>query len=165
MLRTMQSRYPRLFMAWVLFSNVAAIAMISLGLAYGIVRYFSVEGPVVETSDVRLHTPRVPMGGTMVYSVWRKSFESCPGTVVTTFEPLGQNTKSFDVFSARRPLSTPGYNSPPRLTLNVQIPPLAPGKWRVRGALDSRCPERKRTDQLFEFDIEVYVDERTENDS
>ena len=162
MLRMLQSRHPSLFVIWITFSNLSAIAMIALLLAYGMVRYYSVDGPVVETSDVQLHPPRIPVGGIMTYTLWRKSFESCPGVITTAFEPLDASNRAHGVFSVRRPLSTPGYNSPPRLPLNVQTPALAPGRWKVRGALDSRCPGRHKTDPLFEFVIEVYANERTE---
>ena len=165
MLTMLRSRHPRLFLVWLMFSNLSAIAMIALLLAYGMVKFYSVDGPVVEVSDVQLHTPRIPVGGTMTYTLWRKSYESCPGDITTAFEPLDASNRERGVFAVRRPLSTPGYNSPPPLTLNIQTPALTPGRWKVRGALDSRCPGRHKIDPLFEFIIEVYANERTENGS
>ena len=155
MLRRLQEKYPRVAGAWLAFTNITTVSAIALFVSFGLVSLYSEEGPVVETSDLQLHTPVVEVGGVLSYSLWRKSFESCPGEVVSAYFPSDQ-ADDREVQTLRRPLSTPGFQSPPRLPINSQLPKrISPGKYKVRVGIESHCPNRKRFDIVAEFEIEV----------
>lgn len=154
----MRRFYRRLFCQfWSAYSSLAGAALIAGVVSAVIVFAFSGKGPVIITSDVQLLTPRVPAGGIMSFSVWRQSTESCRGTAVVSFTPLGDDADA--IISVRYPLATPGFQSPPRLTVSRQLPrQVVPGKWYVRVGVESECPTRTQYDRTAEFVIEVYDD-------
>lgn len=147
---------------WGAFTNVVTAVTIAWLISWALAETYATGGPVIETSDFQLLTPQVPERGAVTFSVWRKSFESCPGTVVMVYiskdkdiDSVPDNTN--EVVSVRYPLSTPGFNSPPRLTITRQIPrQVTAGLWRVTVGVDSDCPTRTRYDPTAEFDLEVY---------
>lgn len=146
---------------WEAFKTVAGVAILAAALSSAIFYFASGEDdePVVITSDFILHTPRVPVGGSFTFSVWRDSSESCPGVGVVSLSPV-ENLNV--VISQRYPLSSPGFKSPPPLTVTRQLPRnVGPGKWRVQTGVDSVCPTRKRFDQTGDFVLEVYDDNQS----
>ena len=151
---------PVLSVLWRIYSSAAGVL-----LAAGIITYLwfdyatpSSGSPVVIVEKFELMTPRVPVGGSFSFRVWRKSTESCPGAGVVAFTRIMEgNSGATAVVSVRYPLGTPGHNSPPPLVITREVPPLiTPGKWHVRTGVDSFCPTRNQYDATGEFELEVY---------
>lgn len=153
----------KLYKAWRYYSSVTGLLSIAVLMTYSTVSILSSSGgPVVITRDVVLHTPRVPVGGNFTFSLWRESRESCPGTIVVSYFDSAPDSAS--VVSSRFPLATPGYQSPPRLTITRPIPrQIGPGLWNVVVGVKSECPTRRRFDKTAEFTIEVYSDDQDPN--
>lgn len=148
----------RLMRYWRIYSTMAGVFVIASALTYVVITASTGEqnDPVVIVRDFRLHTPVVPAKGEITFSLWRNSSESCPGTAVIAFSSLDVPST---IVSVRYPYATPGYNSPPRLTITRQLPvQVTPGKWRVQTGVDSRCPTRQRYDETGNFELEV-IDE------
>lgn len=144
---------------WRYYANVAGIFAIALLLTAIILETTLPDDdqPVVVIEKFDLLTPRVPVGGDVVFRTWRKSNESCPGAGVIAFTSNNKDEGPVSVISARYPLGSPGYNSPPPLTITRELPrSVGPGKWTVRTGVDSVCPTRTRFDVTGEFEIEVY---------
>lgn len=142
---------------WVVYANVSGVLLASFVGAYVLVTVVlpGVDDPVVTIEKFELLTPKVRVGESFTFRVWRKSHESCPGTGVVAFTSMSRDKPSV-VISARYPLATPGYNSPPLLTVTREMPrEVYPGKWHVRTGVESQCPLRNRYDQTGEFVLEV----------
>ena len=145
----------RLRRAWQLYANVSAVAMTSAimtALLLGSVLP-SADKPVIETSNFRLITPVVRLDGEFTFQVDRKSYESCGGEAVVTFI---SKTRPVMGISGRFPFGTPGYNSPPPLTITRPVlRGVTPGRWTVETGIDSKCPTRTRYDRTGLFELEV----------
>jgi hypothetical protein len=149
-----------IYRLWRGFSTLTGILTIA-GILSGVLIWALTperDDPVVITSQFELLTPRVPVGGNFSFRLWRESNESCPGAGVAAFVPVDPPVNGqVLVISTRYPLATPGYRSPPPLTVTRPLPPqITPGKWRVRTGVDSNCPTRSRYDQTGDFELEVY---------
>ena len=138
---------------WNIFATVSTVIFGSLLISFVMASFFEKDGPVIRTSQVRLLTPTVHVGGMLSFTVWRESFESCPGEVVMVYS---RKDLANEVISIRYPLATPGFNSPPVLPINRNIPrQVTPGIWHVQVAIESHCPTRTKLDPTAEFDLEI----------
>lgn len=142
----------RAWRAWCALCGVLALAGMATLALFGAVLPDR-DTPVVVVSDFKLLTPTAPANGDFSFQVTRKSNESCGGwgTVVftSTFLPI-------TIISARFPLVTPGYNSPPPLTVTRPVPRgVTPGRWIVETGVDSHCPTRTRYDVTGKFELGV----------
>lgn len=144
---------------WRLYSAASGVILFSVVLTVLVLEYFGGDDddPVIVVEKSELLTPTVKVGGSFSVRLWRKSLESCPGTVVVSFTNVTRDTSDNSiVISARYPYSTPGYNSPPPLVITRELPAaIGPGKWLVRNGIESRCPTRVKFDQTSEFVLEV----------
>ncbi len=141
--------------AWWLYANVSALAMTSAILTAALLGSVlpSWDKPVIEVRNFRLITPVVPVNGDFTFTVDRKSYESCRGEAVFTFTSMTRPTK---VISGRFPYGTPGYNSPPPLTVTRPVlRDVTPGRWIVETGVDSKCATRTRYDRTGLFELEV----------
>lgn len=147
--------YELISRAWKLFANVSGVAMVSAIATVSLLELVlpREDVPVVSTSNQRLLTPRVQVGGSFTFVVDHKSSESCPGTAVVVFTSVDP---PITVISGRFPLATPGYNSPPPLTITRPVlRGVTPGVWDVEVGVDSRCATRNRYDTTGRFRLEV----------
>lgn len=144
---------------WRLYTTISGVILIALVLTVLVLEYSGGDenDPVIVVQKAELLTPSVKVGGSFSVRLWRKSLESCPGTVVISFTSVtSENSDANIVISARYPYSTAGYNSPPPLVITRELPAaVGPGKWLVRNGVESRCPTRTRFDQTSEFILEV----------
>jgi hypothetical protein len=146
---------------WHGLTTLVTAVVTAWGISYWLAATYAGDGPVIRTSQFVLHTPQVQVGTALTFSLWRESFESCPGDVVMVYRSVDKNIDSVpdatnEVISIRYPLATPGYNSPPRLTITRQIPrQVSPGIWDVEVSIESRCPTRTRMDPTANFQLEV----------
>ena len=150
------------YTAWVVFANVTTVLVIAAALTLVVLEWAlpDRDQPVVIVEDFKLLTPRVPVGGAFTFQVNRKSTESCPGAGVVAYTKKATNpNEPTVVVSTRFPLGTPGYNSPPPLTVTRPVPAaVGKGVWNVKTGVDSFCPTRTRYDPTGEFELEVYDD-------
>lgn len=139
---------------WAAFSTLVTVVTLAWLLAYASAKFFAKDGPVIITSKFVLNTPTVDVGGTLSFTVWRESTESCPGEVKMDFARIGGARG--EVVSARYELLTPGYNSPPPLTIKRPMPKdVSKGRWLVNVYVESECPTRTRRDPTALFELEV----------
>lgn len=147
----------RLNMFWRVYATFSGIFFVVWIMSTVLLHVASSEQnqPVVRVTDVRVHTPVVHPDGDVEFSVWRESLESCPGTVTFAWQRVEESSRA-SVISTTFPFSTPGFKSPPRLVIRRPVPDgVGPGRWRVRTGVDSRCPTRRRFDDLANFVVTV----------
>ena len=145
---------------WRLFANCCGILAVAGVIAYGLMRAFSGDGPVVEV------TKGPPRGviyasyhGTIKYEVTTVRHESCPGTVRVEYRRAGEFADSDldgHVISSFWPVMSSEMR-PEMTTLVERMLPdsVYPGRWLYRHTVSSRCPLRERTDVIAEFSLEV----------
>jgi hypothetical protein len=141
---------------WRFYSALAGVFLAAATLTYVTIDLATPDDdkPVVITRDFKLLTPRVAVGSSFTFQVWRDSSESCSGAGVVSYVKKDNPTT---VISQRFPLGTPGYKSPPPLTITRPLPSVVtPGIWRVRTGVDSFCPTRQKYDETGDFELEVY---------
>lgn len=145
----------RIRAAWELYANVSAVAMTAAMMTVLLLGSLTspAERPIIEATNFRLLTPVVQVGGQFTFQVDRKSNESCAGDAVVVFTSVDSPTV---VISGRFPLATPGYNSPPPLTITRPVlRGVTAGRWNVETGVESKCPTRQKYDVTGKFTLEV----------
>lgn len=146
---------------WIWWCRCSGALMIAMLITAVLFSVFSTHGPVMaKSTNVRVLTPVIPVGGPLRYTHDAERFESCPGEVVYTYRPLipGQTRIMPSIVISRRALKVnetvvgryPDY--PISIETSASI---TPGKWNFQADMDSQCLNRRRTDTMLDFDFEV----------
>lgn len=137
-----------------MFTQLSALAVVSLSAGWLIVSYFAGDGDVWEGKNLRLHTQSVRIGERISFTLDLKANESCPGEVVTVMTSSTNNGPPATV-TFRRPVMRPGI-SVNDATGFIQLPEsVTLGRWHVVHGIESRCTKRTKFDTTAEFDITV----------
>lgn len=130
----------------------------AIGLAYlpswGLVTlFFDGHNPVSVHTGQRLLTPRVSLGGDLVYEVTVDRRRPCKGVVVDMFEASGPVKVQV---IRERPVMSDKMENNRRLRTAVPLPPsLSIGPARFKETLVSDCPEGKVEDVIFATDFVI----------
>jgi hypothetical protein len=140
---------------WFWFAQAAGVLLVAGGISYGVLHFFSVNGPVlVVVEGPEKVTPTVPYRGTMSYRISTERRASCPGRAITTFSFQGGGPPVRVTYS--RPIVSTEIKRTDDATVYVQLPAAVfPGKWLYRQVIDSTCPTFSQQDVLVEIPIEV----------
>ncbi|WP_130231247.1 hypothetical protein [Bradyrhizobium sp. Leo121] len=139
-----------LFAIW----NTVALIALSLDAGYLILLAFAGSGPVWVASNLRVGSTRVPVHGSITYTIDIEARESCPGQVVQVMVLLDSDPPATVTF--RRPVVLPGV-SRDDVAVSIQLPDAVhPGRWRFTASIESNCATRQQLDDLAAFDVEVY---------
>lgn len=139
---------------WTLYSQIASILLVSGAIAYGTLAIIGGNGPVWESSNLRVYTPTVRVGGRVEFVQDLKANESCPGEIVSVMTSHTDNGPPA-VVTFRRPIRRAGISTL-NATGGVQLSgSVTPGKWTFVHGVESRCTNRNRYDETARFEVTV----------
>ncbi|GGC71011.1 hypothetical protein [Chelatococcus reniformis] len=144
--------------AWAIYAHMAGLALLSVGLGWGLVAIYASDEPVIIASGpVTNVTERVRAGSAVSYNIDMQRLQSCPGQWTATLTSITNHGPPAVVTISRpaRPgVLAPGLYADIRVT--VALPEaVTPGRWHYESGVTSRCPTRTRYDRLAVFDFEV----------
>ena len=140
--------------SWINYCQGAGVLLMAALLSYGVLSYFSVDGPVVQVTDgPHVLTKEVPYRGELSYKLSTRRNASCPGTSMITFQSLDSPPVSVIM---SRPIVLPTIGKHDNVRVNVELPrSVFPGTWMFSLSVDSQCPTYERQDMIVRFPIEV----------
>ena len=171
-----ETRRPRARLArgasfvWRWAANLALAAVISGGLSLWVTNRFigdaavvtalSKPQPEVGASCSDRAVPCVHAGDPIAFVQDMRRFEVCGGDVVELFSRpphIGPAAgHAVELIQQRRPVQNPAVTVYPNVRIATETPrSLTPGRWGFSWSVDSRCPERRRVDEIASFEFEV----------
>lgn len=144
----------RIGRAWLWWAHLCGLGVVALGLAYGLVRFYAVDGEIVRSlGPARDVSTPVPPGGTLAFTIDFERYDSCPGTITESFSP---RDAANIIIVRQRPALSNQVKQYRDVRVNTQIPAqLGPGRWRYTQTVRSTCPSGQHDDLFTELEFEI----------